>query len=87
MYKGLYVFLFLNSNPPPPPPLPHTFRVFRVLKLGGRFGKIQVVGKAMIESIDMLGVLVFLISLSTIIFSTLIYYTEGTRRTRPLFRI
>lgn len=51
-------------------------RVFRILKLGGRFGKIQVVATAMFESLDMLGMLMFLLSLSVIIFSTLIYFTE-----------
>jgi len=51
-------------------------RVFRVLKLGGRFGKIQVVAKAMNESLDMLAMMMFLLALTIIIFSTLIYYTE-----------
>ena len=51
-------------------------RVFRVLKLGGRFGKMQVVGTAVMESMDMLGMLMFLLILSMVLFSTLAYYAE-----------
>ena len=39
-------------------------RVFRVLKLGGKFGKIQVVAKAVTESADMLAMLFFLQTLA-----------------------
>lgn len=51
-------------------------RVFRVLKLGGRFGKIQVVATSMAESIDMLAMMMFLLGLTIVIFSTLIFFTE-----------
>lgn len=51
-------------------------RVFRVLKLGGRFGKMAVVGTAVMESADMLGMLMFLLILSMVLFSTLAYYSE-----------
>lgn len=51
-------------------------RVFRVLKLGGRFSKIQVVATVMWESLDMLGVMLFLLSITVVIFSTLIYFAE-----------
>jgi len=51
-------------------------RVFRVLKLGGRFSKMQVVGGAVLDSMDMLGMLGFLLLLSMILFSTLIYICE-----------
>lgn len=52
-------------------------RVFRVLKLGGRFSKMQVVVSAVWDSMDMLGMLGFLLLLSMILFSTLIYYCEN----------
>ena len=51
-------------------------RVFRVLKLGGKFGKIQVVAKAVTESADMLAMLFFLLLLTVVLFSTLIHYAE-----------
>ena len=51
-------------------------RVFRVLKLGGRFEKMQVVANAMAESFDMLGMLAFLLLLTMVIFSSLVYYAE-----------
>ena len=51
-------------------------RVFRVLKLGGKFEKLQVVTAAVVESSDMLGMLAFLLLLTMIIFSSLIYYAE-----------
>lgn len=51
-------------------------RVFRILRLGGRYGKIQVVAKAVVESLDMLAMMVFLLLLSIIIFSSLIYFSE-----------
>jgi len=55
-------------------------RVFRVLKLGGRMGKLQVVMTAVVESADMLAMLAFLLLLSMILFSTLIYFVEtGTQ--------
>jgi hypothetical protein len=44
-------------------------RVFRVLKLGGRYGKMQVVVKAVQESMDMLVMMMFLLTLCIIIFS------------------
>jgi hypothetical protein len=51
-------------------------RVFRVLKLGGRFGKIQVVANSMAESVDMLAMMMFLLALTVVIFSTLIFFAE-----------
>ncbi|KAK3236705.1 hypothetical protein CYMTET_53170 [Cymbomonas tetramitiformis] len=51
-------------------------RVFRVLKLGSRYGKIQVVWEAVVESSDMLFLMIFLLMLSVIVFSTLIYFAE-----------
>lgn len=53
-------------------------RVFRIMKLGGKFGKIQVVATAMSESMDMLGMLLFLLLIGIVIFSTLIYNLEKT---------
>jgi potassium voltage-gated channel Shab-related subfamily B protein 2 len=51
-------------------------RVFRVLKLGGRFGKIQVVANSMAESMDMLAMMMFLLTLTVIVFSALIFFAE-----------
>ena len=51
-------------------------RVFRVLKLGGRVGKLQVVGNAVADSADMLAMLGFLLLLAVILFSSLVYYAE-----------
>lgn len=51
-------------------------RVFRILKLGGKFEKLQVVSSAMVDSLDMLAMMMFLLVLSIIIFSTLAYFAE-----------
>uniref|UniRef100_A0A7S3G4A9 Ion transport domain-containing protein n=2 Tax=Palpitomonas bilix TaxID=652834 RepID=A0A7S3G4A9_9EUKA len=51
-------------------------RVFRVLKLGKAFGKIQLVGKALRDSSDVMGMLVFLFAISIILCSSLIYFVE-----------
>jgi len=51
-------------------------RVFRVLKLGGRYGKMQVVVKAVQESMDMLVMMMFLLALCIIIFSALVFFAE-----------
>ncbi|GIL77385.1 hypothetical protein Vretimale_2783 [Volvox reticuliferus] len=51
-------------------------RVFRVLKLGGRYSKLQVVLHSLRKSFDMLGLMVFFIALCIVFFSTLMYYTE-----------
>ncbi|KAG2488009.1 hypothetical protein HYH03_013446 [Edaphochlamys debaryana] len=51
-------------------------RVFRVLKLGGRYSKLIVVLGALRKSLDMLGLMVFFISLCILFFATLEYYVE-----------
>jgi potassium voltage-gated channel Shab-related subfamily B protein 2 len=51
-------------------------RVFRLLRLGKRSDKLRVVVSAIQESTDMLTVLLFLLCLATVIFSTLMYYAE-----------
>jgi len=52
------------------------FRVFRVLKLGARMKKLEVVAAAVFDSLDMMGMLVFLLVLALVLFSTLIYFCE-----------
>mmetsp|Transcript_40445 Transcript_40445/g.114522 ORF Transcript_40445/g.114522 Transcript_40445/m.114522 type:complete len:747 (-) Transcript_40445:91-2331(-) len=51
-------------------------RLARLLKLGGRYSKAQVVTKATLSSVDVLGVLLFLIVILVVISSTLIFYCE-----------
>jgi hypothetical protein len=51
-------------------------RVFRLFRMGHRSDKLQVVVRALSESADMLAVLLFLLSLAMILFSTLIFYAE-----------
>ncbi|KAK9830302.1 hypothetical protein WJX72_010877 [[Myrmecia] bisecta] len=51
-------------------------RIMRIFKLGGRYGKAQVIMRAIVESADVLGIMLFLLSLTVVIFSTLIYYCE-----------
>ena len=51
-------------------------RVLRIFKLGNRFGKFQVVGLAMYDSLDMLAIMCFLLVILVILFSTLIYFCE-----------
>ncbi|GMH41953.1 hypothetical protein BSKO_09872 [Bryopsis sp. KO-2023] len=51
-------------------------RIFRVLKLGSKINKIQVVMGAVIESLDMLGMLFFLLMLALVLFSSLVYFAE-----------
>ncbi|GIL64707.1 hypothetical protein Vafri_18594 [Volvox africanus] len=51
-------------------------RVFRVLKLGGRYSKLQVVLHSLRKSMDMLGLMVFFVSLCIVFFATLMYYAE-----------
>lgn len=51
-------------------------RVFRVLKLGGKSGRLEVIVTAVSASTDMLIMLTFLLLLSMIVFSSLIYFAE-----------
>ncbi|EFJ48740.1 hypothetical protein VOLCADRAFT_104589 [Volvox carteri f. nagariensis] len=51
-------------------------RVFRVLKLGGRYSKLLVVLHSLRKSLDMLGLMAFFISLCIVFFATLMYYAE-----------
>lgn len=51
-------------------------RVFRVIKLGSRSGKVQVVTRTMYESLDMLAMMFFLLSLTVLVFATLIFFAE-----------
>ena len=51
-------------------------RVFRVLKLGKRISKVEVIISSVLESWDMLVMLVFLLMMATVICSALIYYAE-----------
>ena len=52
------------------------FRVFRVLKLGTRMKKLEVVAASVGDSLDMFAMLVFLLFLALVLFSTLIYFCE-----------
>jgi len=52
------------------------FRVFRVLKLGARMRKLEVVAAAVGDSMDMFAMLIFLLVLALVLFSTLIYFCE-----------
>lgn len=51
-------------------------RVFRVIKLGSRSGKLQVVTRTMHESLDMLAMMFFLLALTVLVFATLVYFAE-----------
>ena len=51
-------------------------RVFRVIKLGSRSGKLQVVTRTMQESLDMLAMMFFLLTLTVLVFATLVYFAE-----------
>ena len=51
-------------------------RVFRVLKLGSKSGRLDVIINAVAASTDMLVMLTFLLLLSMIVFSSLIYFAE-----------
>jgi len=51
-------------------------RVFRVVKLGSRSGKLQVVTRTMSESLDMLAMMLFLLALTVLVFATLVYFAE-----------
>ena len=51
-------------------------RVFRVIKLGSRSGKVQVVTRTMYESLDILVMMFFLLSITVLVFSTLIFFAE-----------
>lgn len=52
------------------------FRVFRVIKLGTRMKKLEVVAAAVGDSLDMFVMLVFLLLVALVLFSTLIYFCE-----------
>lgn len=52
------------------------FRMFRVLKMGGRSQKLLVVLHALQRAVDMLLLMVFFVSLLIMFFSTLMYYAE-----------
>ena len=51
-------------------------RVFRVIKLGSRSGKLNVVTRTMRESLDMLATMFFLLTLTVLVFATLVYFAE-----------
>lgn len=51
-------------------------RVFRILKIGGKSGRLEVIVTAVAASTDMLIMLTFLLLLSMIVFSSLIYFAE-----------
>ncbi|GMH43552.1 hypothetical protein BSKO_11474 [Bryopsis sp. KO-2023] len=51
-------------------------RIFRVLKLGERYAKLQIVSKSVKESLDMLMVLLFLLTITILICSSVIYQLE-----------
>ena len=51
-------------------------RVFRVLKLGSKSGRLEVIMTAVSDSTDMLIMLSFLLLLSMVVFSSLIYFAE-----------
>ncbi|EEH59992.1 voltage-gated ion channel superfamily [Micromonas pusilla CCMP1545] len=52
------------------------FRVFRVLKLGAKMRKLEVVAAAVADSIDLLLMLIFILVLTLVLFSTLLYFCE-----------
>ncbi|KXZ53950.1 hypothetical protein GPECTOR_6g868 [Gonium pectorale] len=51
-------------------------RVFRVLKLGGRYRKLLVVTRALARSADMLALMAFFVSLTVVVAATLQYFAE-----------
>eukprot|EP00803_Ostreobium_quekettii_P010940 evm.model.scf_1031.4 EVM.evm.TU.scf_1031.4 scf_1031:27261-34478(-) len=57
-------------------------RVFRVLKLGSKINRMQVVFQAVLESMDILGMLLFLLLLTLVFFSSLMYFAEKVRSRR-----
>lgn len=58
-------------------------RVFRVLKLGHRSHKLQIVGRALLQSTDVVLMLSFLLGLAILVFSALIF--EAERRQFAVF--
>eukprot|EP00803_Ostreobium_quekettii_P006682 evm.model.scf_909.1 EVM.evm.TU.scf_909.1 scf_909:392-7133(-) len=57
-------------------------RVFRVLKLGSKIDRMQVVFQAVVDSLDILGMLLFLLLLTLVFFSSLMYFAEKVRSRR-----
>ena len=53
-------------------------RVFRVFKLGARIERLQIVAGAVRDSADMLLMMLFMLVIATILFSTLIYFCENS---------
>ena len=51
-------------------------RVFRVMKLGRHNRKFTVVTNSLRQSVDMLAMMIFLLAMTVIIFSTMIYFAE-----------
>eukprot|EP00899_Mesostigma_viride_P003258 jgi/Mesvir1/12933/Mv05951-RA.1 len=51
-------------------------RVFRIMKLGRRFGKLTLVVSAVTDSTELLAMALLLLGLMTIVFSSIIYYAE-----------
>ena len=68
-----------RDAPPPPLQLLRVFRlarVFRVLKLGQRSQRLQVVRRALVQSTDVVLMLAFCLGLAILIFSALVYEAE-----------
>jgi len=51
-------------------------RVFRILKLGKSFKRMQLVGKALTQAWDVISMLLFLIMLNIVLFSSIVYFAE-----------
>ena len=52
------------------------FRVLRVFRLGARMRKLEIVTDAVRDSVEVFGMLLLLLALALVVFSSLVYFCE-----------
>jgi hypothetical protein len=52
------------------------FRVLRVFRLGARMRKLEIVADAVRDSVEVFGMLLLLLALALVVFSSLVYFCE-----------
>ena len=51
-------------------------RILRVLRVGGQSDKMRIVASSLANSVDLLGLMLAMLSLAVLIFSTILYFLE-----------
>jgi hypothetical protein len=63
------------------------FRVLRVFRLGARMRKLEIVTDAVRDSVEVFGMLLLLLALALVVFSSLVYFCEQGEFVYRLFEL